>query len=185
MKFALSYKSPSIIGTDLFDMELFGCYRRGGVSKLAKASASMEGEIIAKEWWRHPSIWFSGPFTRIGVRLQDLTTGELRWDAVYDVGDAPHRAEKDGEDCEVVPAGLAGLCPKERPVGGSHPFFQPDWCPGPGDSVAHKFRLTVSNLGQHGSPERPLVGEMFFTQYGPAQLANTYAYENTGPAAAA
>jgi len=70
------------------------------------------------------------------------------------------------------------LCPDERPIGGSKPFFQPDFCPGPNDFVSHKYRLTISNLSQHEHPSLPVVGEIFFTQYTPPLLQDTYAYEN-------
>jgi hypothetical protein len=187
MKFMVSYKSPMIGGTDLFDLEKFACYEKRGSAGL---KVLRHDQDFGKEWWIHPSFWFNGKFQRIGVRLQDLTSGELRWDAVYDVGPAPHKSQPGPyPGSHTTPAYSdgchgdtgTGLCAEERPIGGSKPYFQPDWCPAPADFVAHKYRLTITNLSQHDHPEDPLVGEILFTQYGPSQLANTYAYENSAP----
>merc|ERR1712217_382540 len=102
---------------------------------------------------------FNMNLREIGVKVQDLTSGDIRWDAIY----------------SIYGRTLNSL---ELPMGGSHPFFQPDWCPAPGDFLAHKYRLTISNLSQMERPEQAVVGEILFTQFGPRQLADTYAYEN-------
>lgn len=177
-KFMVTYKSPVITGTDLFDLEKFGCYQTRG----PQGPNLLPTQAKFKEWWKHPMLTFGAKFKRIGVSLQDLTTGEVRWDAVYDIGKAAHKTRKNDRaalECDGE-TGM-GLCPQEKPIGGSHPFFQPDWCPAPGDSLAHKYKLTITNLSQRELPEQPLVGEMFFTQYGPSQLANSYAFENNAP----
>merc|ERR1712176_547841 len=141
MKFMISYKSPMIGGTDLFDLEKFGCYEKRG----SQGMKMMRKLAYGKEWWHHPSFWFNGKFHRIGVRLQDLTTGELRWDAIYDIGKAPHKAKQAPFSDGCVGDTGTGLCAEERPIGGSKPYFQPDWCPAPADFLAHRYRLTISN----------------------------------------
>eukprot|EP00440_Ansanella_granifera_P047674 gb/GFBE01051638.1/.p1 GENE.gb/GFBE01051638.1/~~gb/GFBE01051638.1/.p1 ORF type:complete len:318 (+),score=71.58 gb/GFBE01051638.1/:1-954(+) len=196
MKFMIHYRTPQITGTNLFDQEQFGCVtQRGpikgegleGLATKLSAKVGIHQEKEYKKWWLHPRIEFAAPYKRIGVRLQDLTTGELRWDAIYNLGDAKWKKEKkmmfedkDDEDYCFDNDGWT-LCPDERPIGGEHPFFQPDWCPGPNDGMAHKYRLTVKNLSQVNQPEQPIVGEIFFTQYPLAQLLNTYDYENYAP----
>mmetsp|Transcript_40348 Transcript_40348/g.93557 ORF Transcript_40348/g.93557 Transcript_40348/m.93557 type:complete len:359 (+) Transcript_40348:84-1160(+) len=187
-KFMIVYKTPTIVSTDLFDLEKFGCFQvRGyqggeGADYFAKAAAGGLGvsQEQTKKWWIHPRIEFSAPVTRIGVRLQDLTTGELRWDAIYDLGKAAWKKRPQAEEKDCPENGWH-LCEDEEPVGGEHPFFLPDWCPGPNDGMSHKYLLTVSNLSSRDSPEQPLVGEMLFTQYGINQLDNTYAFEMHAP----
>ncbi|CAE6925531.1 IMCE [Symbiodinium natans] len=187
-KFMMVYKTPTIVSTDLFDLEKYGCFQvRGfqggeGLGYFAKAAASAVGmkQEHLKKWWIHPRIEFSSPVSRIGVRLQDMTTGELRWDAIYDLGKAAWKRQQPGEKASCSKDGWH-LCEDEEPVGGEHPFFLPDWCPGPNDGMSHKYLLTVSNLSSRDSPEQPLVGEMLFTQYGINQLDNTYAFEMHAP----
>ncbi|CAK0888678.1 unnamed protein product, partial [Prorocentrum cordatum] len=123
MKFMVSYRSPMIGGTDLFDPEKFGCYEKRG----SQGPKLLRRAEFGKEWWVHPSFWFHSRFQRIGVRLQDLTTGELRWDAIYDIGRAPHTAKQEEYEDGCQPGTGTGLCAEERPVGGSKPYFQPDW----------------------------------------------------------
>lgn len=190
-KFMLVYKTPSIVSTDLFDLEKFGCFQvRGfqggsGLGYLANAAANSMGHRNekVKEWWIHPRLEFSAPVSRIAVRLQDMTTGELRWDAIYDLGKAAWKKRNPMEE-KTCPEDGWHLCEDENPVGGEKPFFQPDWCPGPNDGMSHKYLLTVKNLSQSDSPEQPLVGEMLFTQYGVNQLDNTYSYEMHAPLSA-
>jgi len=190
-KFMLVYKTPSIVSTDLFDLEKFGCFQvRGfqggsGLGYLANAAANSMGHRNekVKEWWIHPRLEFSAPVSRIAVRLQDMTTGELRWDAIYDLGKAAWKKRNPMEE-KTCPEDGWHLCEDENPVGGEKPFFQPDWCPGPNDGMSHKYLLTVKNLSQSDSPEQPLVGEMLFTQYGINQLDNTYSYEMHAPLSA-
>jgi len=249
LKFNISYKSPMITGTDMFDLDKYGCHSR----PKPKFKPSKPNLAERKEWWMHPAITFGGRFGRIGVRLQDVTSGELRWDAIYDLAKAPHKktmdyeaeltgecnpsvpdpanpkqpcaapcqpdeemkhcivpcdpptpdAEQDppcGQVCEPDEANEKcirkvknplslredfcsnekgdHLCPQELPVGGAHPFFVPDWCPAPNDKMAHRYRLTIRNLSQNDHPEQELIGEMFFTEYGPMQLENSYSYES-------
>mmetsp|Transcript_59310 Transcript_59310/g.130214 ORF Transcript_59310/g.130214 Transcript_59310/m.130214 type:complete len:352 (-) Transcript_59310:78-1133(-) len=190
-KFMLVYKTPTIVSTDLFDLEKFGCFQvRGyqggsGMGYLANAASSamgMRNEKV-KQWWIHPRLEFSAPVSRIGVRLQDMTTGELRWDAIYDLGKASWKKRNPHEE-RTCPEDGWHLCEDEEPVGGDKPFFQPDWCPGPNDGMSHKYLLTVKNLSQRDSPEQPLVGEMMFTQYGINQLDNTYSFEMHAPLSA-
>lgn len=190
-KFMLVYKTPTIVSTDLFDLEKFGCFQvRGyqggsGMGYLANAASSamgMRNEKV-KQWWIHPRLEFSAPVSRIGVRLQDMTTGELRWDAIYDLGKASWKKRNPNEE-RTCPEDGWHLCEDEEPVGGDKPFFQPDWCPGPNDGMSHKYLLTVKNLSQRDSPEQPLVGEMMFTQYGINQLDNTYSFEMHAPLSA-
>jgi len=190
-KFMMVYKTPTIVSTDLFDLEKFGCFQvRGfqggsGLGYLANAAANSMGHRNekVKEWWIHPRLEFSAPVSRIAVRLQDMTTGELRWDAIYDLGKAAWKKRNPMEE-KTCPEDGWHLCEDENPVGGEKPFFQPDWCPGPNDGMSHKYLLTVKNLSQSDSPEQPLVGEMLFTQYGVNQLDNTYSYEMHAPLSA-
>merc|ERR1719350_671302 len=159
MKFLVAHKSPTIKSTDLFDVERFGCYEDGGGFQGFNFTQRLAGDY-GKRWWRHPSITFGMPLRQVEVHLQDLTTGEDRWRAVYDL---EGRTQLDG---------------MAEPLGGRHPFFQPDWCPPPGDFLAHKYRLHVQNLGSGASRQTGSVGDLFFTQYGPALLANSYSYES-------
>jgi len=190
-KFMMVYKTPTIVSTDLFDLEKFGCFQvRGfqggsGLGYLANAAANSMGHRNekVKERWIHPRLEFSAPVSRIAVRLQDMTTGELRWDAIYDLGKAAWKKRNPMEE-KTCPEDGWHLCEDENPVGGEKPFFQPDWCPGPNDGMSHKYLLTVKNLSQSDSPEQPLVGEMLFTQYGVNQLDNTYSYEMHAPLSA-
>lgn len=188
MKFGIAHKSPLIKTTDLFELDKFGCWTKSHKTLVDKFAD-------AKKWWRHPSMVFGLKLNRVGIHLADLTTGEVRWDAIYDLSHgAPHKFfDHDKKIRDMLKQGATYpkyeyfLSGEERPIGGNHPFFQPDWCPPPGDALAHKFRLTVTNLGQVqgdfcGGEEKicsgpQTVGEIFFTQYGPTQLANTYAYE--------
>lgn len=165
LKFAVSHRSAMIRDTDLFDLEKFGCRKRR-----PDRTKAPEGAL-------HPAFVFADKFAKVGVHLEDLTTGEVRWDAVYDLGKGPVRSSAEMSDC----IGGTGrmICPKEKPIGGSRPEFLPDWCPAPTDAAAHRYRLAIRNLSPHDHPEQPLVGEMFFTLYGPRQLAGTYAAEDS------
>lgn len=183
MKFMVVYKSPEVVSTDLFDLERFGCVttRTGSSTKLLRTLDKFTGQRKNKQWWDHPSFVLGSRFKRIGVRLQDLTSGELKWDAIYNIGDAQWKHAPGENDDGAACRDGKHLCEEEEPIGGSHPFFQPDWCPGPTDGVSHKYHLEIKNLGQVDQPSQPLVGEMFFTQYPMSKLENTYSYETLAP----
>eukprot|EP00929_Paragymnodinium_shiwhaense_P029237 TRINITY_DN16800_c0_g1_i1.p1 TRINITY_DN16800_c0_g1~~TRINITY_DN16800_c0_g1_i1.p1 ORF type:complete len:293 (+),score=17.66 TRINITY_DN16800_c0_g1_i1:144-1022(+) len=137
MKFQVAYKSPLIQNTDMFDLMKFGCGEHshaddsgllgGAADHLFDAIARYKGSSClatgdcGKPWWIHPSITFGTNLREVGVKLEDLTSGDVRWDAVYSL----HGRNK--------------LHEYDRPIGGEHPFFQP---------------------------------------YGPAQLENSYQWEN-------
>eukprot|EP00928_Gymnodinium_smaydae_P052805 TRINITY_DN36967_c0_g1_i1.p1 TRINITY_DN36967_c0_g1~~TRINITY_DN36967_c0_g1_i1.p1 ORF type:complete len:460 (+),score=96.20 TRINITY_DN36967_c0_g1_i1:88-1380(+) len=174
MKFNVSYASPLIRHTNLFDLSKFGCYDElrlkegsssGYLSAKKKLAERCLGGYCGKQWWVHPSIKFNAAVRRVGVNLQDLTSGELRWDAIY-LAD-----KREGEE-EAFVRGDA------LPIGGNHPFFLPDWCPAPADFMAHKFRLRVKNLDAETRPGLESYGDVYFTLYGPSQLANSYQWEN-------
>jgi len=160
-KFMIAFRSPFLMKTDLFDLQKFGCYEeRGwaGFKLLDKANAN-----YGKFWWKHPEISFGGPLGTIGVTLQDESTGEIKWDAVYNLKGKQH------------------LLNEDKPIGGSHPFFQPDWCPAPPGATAHRLHLVVSNLDSLPRAGLERAGEMIFMQYGPTSLENTYKFEDTAP----
>eukprot|EP00931_Biecheleriopsis_adriatica_P039420 TRINITY_DN22542_c0_g2_i2.p1 TRINITY_DN22542_c0_g2~~TRINITY_DN22542_c0_g2_i2.p1 ORF type:complete len:317 (-),score=70.77 TRINITY_DN22542_c0_g2_i2:79-1029(-) len=198
MKFMINYRTPQLTGTDLFDLEKFGCFQTRGYRK--KGFMERRGlDFVAKKfkkWWEHPRIQFAAPFKRVGVHLQDLTTGEVKWDAIYNLGQAKWKDNKsaseslglsfmtDKKKSDCVGNDGYELCNAEKPIGGEHPYFQPDWCPAPNDGMAHKYLLKVTNLSQVNQPEQPLVGEIHFTQYPLGNLENTYDYENYAPASA-
>merc|ERR1712157_540782 len=100
MKFMVSYKSPLIRKTDLFDQLKFGCWddlRDMEGEDLISAAVERMGKILAKwtectlqgrcgkDWEQHPRIYFNTTLREIGVKLQDLTSGDIRWDAVYSI----------------------------------------------------------------------------------------------------
>mmetsp|Transcript_55086 Transcript_55086/g.131268 ORF Transcript_55086/g.131268 Transcript_55086/m.131268 type:complete len:347 (+) Transcript_55086:127-1167(+) len=164
IKFGLSSTSKDIVGTNLFDLNTFGCYPGKFPGWGPRPSHGPWGPPLSygKKWWKHPSFRFSVNVGLVGVHLEDLTTGEVRWDAIYNC----HRTSK--------------LHAYFYPIGGSHPFFQPDWCPAPNDNMAHKFLLRITNLSNLGTKPSVFadeIGRMYFTVYGPKQLANTYQYE--------
>jgi len=164
-KFGVVYKSPLILDSDLFDLESFGCHESRGFQGLGsgKFMKTLKGDY-GKEWWHHPEFTFGTVVDRIGVKLQDQTTGEVKWDAVYE-----------------LPENSNFLMRDDKPVGGSHPFFQPDWCPPPSGAMAHKYLLTIKNLGELPEPGLEDIGSMMFMQYNPTTLAHTYMYENDAP----
>jgi len=127
---------------------------------MAKMTRCKINVYCGKMWWVHPTIKLGAPLRQIGVKLTDLTTGDVRWDAVYMIEPGTLKAE-------------------DLPVGGSHPFFQPDWCPPPGDFMAHKFRLTVKNYDPDVRAGMDVAGQLYFTLYSAPLLANTYQFENS------
>lgn len=93
------------------------------------------------------------------MNLVDENTGAVKWNAMYNV------------------EGQTWLPHDREPLGGTHPFFLPDWCPGPSDRMAHNYTLTVENLGMKPHPQMGVVGKMQFTQYPRPLLDATYTYE--------
>lgn len=163
-KFAVVYKSPLIIDSDLFDDELFGCHEsRGKGLNSLKIMKKLSGEY-GKEWWYHPEFTLGAVVGRIGVNLTDQTTGEVKWDAIYELPEDSNFLMRD-----------------DKPIGGSHPFFQPDWCPAPPGPYSHRYLLTLKNLGELPEPGQETIGHIMFTQYNPTQLENTYTFENAAP----
>lgn len=164
-KFGVIYKSPTILHTDLFDIEEFGCHESRGFKGLGslRFMKRLKGNY-GKQWWHHPEFTFGSVLGRIGVTLQDLTDGTIKWDAVYE-----------------LPEGSNFLMRDDKPIGGSHPFFEPDWCPAPAGAMAHRYLLTVKNLGELPEPALETIGNIMFMQYNPTQLEHTYAYENDAP----
>jgi len=148
MKFLVPFKSATIKGTDLFDLDKFGCHKRGPHDSFALTQQLLRS--FGKKFWRHPALSFAMPVGRIRVDLRDDTNGDVRWDAVYDL--------KGGKV-------LDGWTP---PIGGGNPYFQPDWCPAPSDFLAHRYRLRVHNLSAVHSPQIEDLGQMIFMQYGPS-----------------
>jgi len=164
-KFAVVHKSPIIVDSDIFDDEKFGCYgpREEGWKNKLKVMKTLKGDY-GKEWWHHPEFTFGAVLGRIGIHLVDQTTGEVKWDAIYE-----------------LPADSNFLMRDDKPIGGSHPFFQPDWCPAPPGPYSHRYVLTVKNLGELPEPGLETIGQMMFTQYNPTQLEHTYMFENDAP----
>lgn len=148
MKFLVPFKSATIKGTDLFDLDKFGC--RGTSRDDSFALTQQLLRSFGKKFWRHPSLSFAIPLGRIRLDLRDETNGEVRWDAVYDL--------KGGKV-------LDGWAP---PLGGGNPYFQPDWCPAPADFLAHRYHLRVHNLSTVRAPQTEDLGQMIFIQYGPS-----------------
>lgn len=131
-KFALAYKDPMITWTNLFDLKKFGCYDREDfgkafANKFRKLSKILDIENEGKRWWIHPSFQFGTTFERVGVHLQDETTGEVRWDAIYDLSKKGPSyypdSKKFGKESLISRAGGNTLTGDELPVGGAHPFF--------------------------------------------------------------
>lgn len=151
-----------IVDTDLFDDEKFGCHesRAKGLGTTFKFMKKLNQEY-GKEWWWHPEFTFGAVVGRVGIKLTDQTTGEVKWDAIYELSEGSNYLMKD-----------------DKPIGGNHPFFQPDWCPAPGGPYAHRFELKVTNLGELPGPELENIATMYFNVYNSQHLANTYAYEN-------
>eukprot|EP00927_Polykrikos_kofoidii_P062647 TRINITY_DN57450_c0_g1_i1.p1 TRINITY_DN57450_c0_g1~~TRINITY_DN57450_c0_g1_i1.p1 ORF type:complete len:282 (+),score=22.89 TRINITY_DN57450_c0_g1_i1:79-924(+) len=167
MKFEVVHKTPLITSTDLFDVHKFGC-RTGRTppsnNPLGSVARKLAGCLFLgtcdSAGSVHPEIHFGVDARTIGVKLQDLTSGEVRWDAIYRL----HNKR--------------ALLKDDSPIGGNHPLFKPDWCPAPGDFSTHTYRFTVSNLDSAFSPGMDKYGEMIVTQYGPSQLANSYQWES-------
>lgn len=172
MKFMINYRTPSIEHTDLFDLDKFGCFDDlrdepiGVAETQAHASKAVErwaacslGGVCGKQWYRHPSIRLNAPMKIIGVTLTDLTSGDVRWNAIYNIDNGLLKSE-------------------DLPVAGNKPYFQPDWCPAPGDFMAHKFRLLIKNLDSMQRSGSDIAGSIYFTLYGSPLLANSYQWEN-------
>lgn len=168
-KFGVTYADPQLIDTDLFDLQKFGCNEErgwgygGGIMSKLKMLKRLKGEF-GKEWWMHPEFVFGHNMSRISVKLTDLTNGEVRWDAVYE-----------------MPEGSNFLMKDDKPIGGSHPFFEPDWCPAASGPYSHKFLLRIRNLGEQPDPATDDYVHVFFTQYNVTNLSNTYAFEDPAP----
>lgn len=161
-KFAVTFKTPSIVDTDLFDLEKFGCNGDRGMT--GGRISKLLNKDYGKEWWRHPEFTFGSVVGRVGITLQDVTSGEIKWDAVYELADDSNFLMND-----------------DKPIGGSHPFFQPDWCPAPPGATSHRYLLTIKNLGELPEPGLETIGSMMFTQYTPTNLDHTYTHENAAP----
>ncbi|CAD7938180.1 unnamed protein product [Amoebophrya sp. A25] len=146
MKFMVQSKSGTILWTDLFNTYRFGCF---------------SDNFHQKWWWHHPQLRLGMPLFETKVTLQNDLTGEVKWDAVYNL------------------AGKSFLRHDAEPIGGKHPFFLPDWCPGPaGDNTtAQTWTLTVRNLGVKPFPEVDVVGKMRFIQYPFPLLEANYVHE--------
>ncbi|CAD7954140.1 unnamed protein product [Amoebophrya sp. A120] len=167
-KFMIMDRSPLIQFTDLFNLNgRFGCHAGD--------------DFQQKFWWHHPQIRFGIPLGEIKVTLQNDLTGEIKWDAVYDLGNSTflrHDAE---------------------PLTGKHPFFVPDWCDigggvssgslsstnGAGattnhvaNTTAQAWTLTVTNLGSKSHPDITTVGKIRFNQYPFPLLETNYSYES-------
>eukprot|EP00392_Amoebophrya_sp_AT5.2_P007924 g7943.t1 len=173
-KFMVYSRSPMIQYTDLFNLNRFGCFNGN--------------DFDTKYWWHHPQIKFGVPLGEIRVTLQNDSTGELKWDALYDL------------------QGGTFLRHDAEPISGKHAFFTPDWCPGFSEmgvgnfgqggapatdsamggggmgggsyNTAHAYTLTVTNLGSKPSAGLGVVGKIQFNHYPFPLLETNYSYES-------
>ena len=97
------------------------------------------------------------------MTLTEVSTGETKWDGIYDLGGSPI------------------LRTFARPLGGEKPFFAPDWCgASTGLSPTSKSKswvLKVQNLDgeRHALVKR--VGALGFTQFPPELVEQNYRHE--------
>eukprot|EP00397_Hematodinium_sp_SG-2012_P047630 GEMP01054256.1.p1 GENE.GEMP01054256.1~~GEMP01054256.1.p1 ORF type:complete len:238 (+),score=36.15 GEMP01054256.1:102-815(+) len=182
-KFMIQMKTPYIRATDLFDLDKFGCHsaEMHVCTKEPGAAIQKDGNMyghcdhatkdpkmakfdFGRWWFTHPSIAFGVPLHKIKVTLQNMTTGLLKWSAIYDLH------------------GSNFLGHYEDPLGGEKPFFYPNWCsPKTPGGTSESYEFTVRNLSSKPNPSLDLVGKILFTRYGPDQVNDTYAATmNTG-----
>jgi len=109
-----------------------------------------------RPWTFHPSFLFDKPQGYIRVMLQNTTTGEMKWDAIYNL------------------RGKNKLSALEAPADGNVPFFYPNWCRDDAIDGAQQFELKILNLDSNIRPEEEEIAKMMFTKYGSQQVAQTY-----------
>jgi hypothetical protein len=67
----MTYKSPSLVDTDVSNVSQFGCW--------------LQGETTPVALNKHPFLEFDQPLGRVHVHLENPATGDVKWDAVYNL----------------------------------------------------------------------------------------------------
>lgn len=106
---ALFYKTASIVSTNIANSNDFSCWQ--------------SGETTPVRLHGHPFIEFDQPLHRIRVKVKDLATHEVKWDAIYNLN------------------GYRRLFPNTPPLGGTRPNFW-TFCVPPKDPP-HAFSVDV------------------------------------------
>ena len=146
--------SNSIIRTDINNSRKFSCW------KSLRSLPVRDGSGLDKNLMVHPSITFAKPQTEVHVRLEDPYSGELLWDADYNLRGTqtltPHALPTGGQKLE-----FSSICPNHL-----------DSTDGNGNSPGgvHQYFLHVSRNGLYTdrvAAEHPgnFIGSGIFTAY--------------------
>lgn len=191
-KFMVDSVSPLLKATDLFSTD-FGCNNYKPVCNVRSVWSSLKGsygadlqnypfgppgggcehginyaetrKVFMRTWLAHPQFEFTLPLGRIEVKIQNMTNGEIKLHAVYDL------------------KGQKVLSRLTQPESGPHPYFFPNWC-GEKDylkNTANSYKLTVRNLDTKLLPQMDVVAEMHFTRFGKNQVEASYGTNPTWP----
>ncbi|CAD7936337.1 unnamed protein product [Amoebophrya sp. A25] len=143
----LFHKSKSILATDIANANEFSCWATGETTPVGRT--------------RHPWIKFDRPLHRIHVRLQDMQTHDVKWDAIYNLH------------------GTDVLKPNAAALGGTRPDMW-TFCIPPAEVTPHNFILDVRMVGTGFAPldgYRSFLGSALVQQFTPSHAPESYAFQ--------